>query len=193
MPGTVIGVKMNQGYPGTFARNADCIIASRMVRNVAGDNGPNFGDPCVLIGSASAADNNTYQSVADFIAATRTAGTFTAALFAGIAVREVKTYQTYTVQPAGGMPAIGGYLPGTPCDVLERGSASVVCNAGTPVAGGAVYLRIAAGTVGVVGGFEYRADTDSGKCVLLTNALWTTGLMDANNVCEMTILSRNLP
>ena len=194
MPGTAIGIRMNQGYPGTFSRNGDCIVNARMARTVTGDSGPSFGDPVVLIGSAAAADNNTYQSVADYVNAARTNGTFTAALFAGVAVREVKTYTTFTVQPSGEMGGIGGYSPGTPCDVLERGSVSVVCQYGTPVAGGAVYVRVAMGTGGsVIGGFEYRADTDTSTCVLLTNAKWATGLMDANKVCELTIMNRNLP
>jgi hypothetical protein len=189
MPGTVIGQSMNLGYPGTYARNADCIISTRNVRTVTGDVGPSFGDPCVLIGSSDAA-NNTYQSVADFINSARTNGTFTAALFAGVAVREVKTFQSYLAN----MPTIGVYSPGQPCDVLERGSVSVVCNVGAPVAGGAVYIRIASGTTPagyVIGGFEYRTDTDSAACVLLTNCEWTTGNIDSNKMCELTIKSRN--
>jgi hypothetical protein len=157
-----------------------------MVKNVIGDSGPSFGDPMVLN------TDNTIQSVADFIAAARTNGTFTAALFLGVAVREIKTYEIYSAS----MPAVGGYAINSMADVLERGSISVICRVGTPVAGGAVYVRIAAGSEPsgyVIGGFEYRADTDTDSCVLVTNAKWTTGLMDTNRVCELTILTRNLP
>lgn len=186
MPGKAIGIQMNVGFPGTFARNADCIIASRMVKNVTGDSGPSFGDPCVLN------TDNTYQSVADFIAAGRTAGSFTAALFAGVAAREVKTYQSYSAN----MPQIGGYAINQLADVIERGTVAVVCNVGSPTAGGAVYVRITAnsGVAGsVVGGFEFRADDDSGKCILLTNCKWATGLIDSNKVAELAILTRNMP
>ena len=185
MPGKVIGVSMNVGYPGSFARNSDCVIVSRLVKVVTGDTGVHFGDPVILD------ITNTVQAVSDFIAAP-TSGTFLATLFLGVGVREVKTYQTY----AANMPDVGLYAPGQSCDVLERGSVSVICSVGTPVAGGAVYIRKANGSSPsgfVLGGFEYRVDDDTGSCILLTNAFWTTGLMDANKVCEMTIVERNLP
>ena len=193
MPGTVIGISMNQGYPGTYSRNSDCIISNRLVRNlyVATDVGPSFGDPVILIGNGTSGDNNTVQSVADFVAAAGASGTFTASLFLGVAVREIKTFTSYTAN----MPTVGGYLPNQPCDVLERGSASVICRVGTPVAGGSVYIRIATGSAPagyVIGGFEYRTDTDSSSCVLLSNSYWTTGLMDSNKVCELTIAVRNV-
>ena len=192
MPGTVIGKVMLQGYPGSFARNSDCIIAARMVRNVAGDSGPSFGDPCVLVGSGTASINNTFQSVADYIAAARTNETFAMAVFAGVAVREVKTYETYSAN----MPSTGVYLPATLADVIERGSVVVVCNYGTPIAGGPVFVRTDTGAyAGVIGGFETgtSGDTDGATRVEITNAFWTTGLKDANNVCELTLVTRNLP
>jgi len=181
MPGKVIGTQMNLGYPGTYARNPDCIIVNRIVSSTpSGSDGPNFGDPCVL------RSDGTVSSVADFIAGSES---FTAALFEGVAVREVKTDQTY--------PPVSNtnkYSPGQPCDVITRGNVSVLCRVGAPTAGGAVYVRTELNSsfpAGVVGGFEAAAD--SGKTVEVTNCKWATGLKDANSVTELAILTRNLP
>lgn len=107
--------------------------------------------------------------------------------FAGIAVREVKTNLTYVTN------ASGYYEPGKPCDVLERGSATIQVNNGTPTANGNVYVRIATNASipnGVIGGFEAAAD--GVNTVLLSNVKFKTGLIDANNVAEVTLLTRNL-
>jgi hypothetical protein len=111
-----------------------------------------------------------------------------ASQFAGIAVREVKQSTLF------GTNVAGSYAPGEPCDVLSRGTATVVCNVGTPTAGGAVYIRIIAnGSIpaGVVGGFEAAADGTN--TIQVTGAKWTTGKMDANKVAEVTITQRNNP
>ncbi|UUZ95996.1 hypothetical protein LJK87_17425 [Paenibacillus sp. P25] len=81
--------------------------------------------------------------------------TSTAAQFAGIAVREVKQHIVYS----GAGAASVAYQPGDPMDALHRGSITVVCNVGTPTAGGSVYIRIATNAAipaGVIGGFEAR-------------------------------------
>lgn len=170
MAGSVIGTSMNYGYPGTFARNGDCIIANRIVKSTSDPIA--FGEAVIL---------NPDNTVSRFGAAG------TAATFDGIAVREVKQNTSYT-------PANGSYTAGQPCDVIQRGSVSVACNVGTPTAGGKVYVRITANAgipAGVVGGFEAAAD--GANTLEITNAKWATGLKDANNVSELTILSRNLP
>lgn len=172
MPGTVVGTAMNCGFPGTYARNADCIISSRKVKTAV----IGFGKGVIL---------NTDNTVDVFGAGCAMAS------FLGVAVREIKSFTTFYPSPTQSEYAIGDI-----CDVIERGSVTVKCCVGTPTAGGAVYLRITA-NVGIagseVGGFEFRADDDSGKCILITNAKWTTGYMDANNICELTLLTRNLP
>jgi hypothetical protein len=132
----------------------------------------NFGSPAILN------SDNTYSNFG---------ATGTAATFAGVAVREVKQTTDY-------LSADGSYDPGQPCDVIERGSVTVVCNVGNPTAGGPVYVRIAANAgipTGVVGGFEAAADGTN--TVQITNAKWKTGKKDANNVTELTILTRNNP
>ncbi len=171
MPIGSIGTSMNYGYPGSFARNGDCVIMPRPVKSTDAV-GPSFGDPVVL---------NTDNTYSKFGAA----GTL--ALFAGVAVREVKQASVYA--------ATGGvYAPGTSCDVLERGNISVVCNVGTPTSGGAVYIRtVANGAIpaGIVGGFEAAADGTNS--ILMTNCNWATGLKDANNLSELCIKNRNNP
>lgn len=171
MPGAVVGKTLNYGYPGQVSRSADAIIENRFVKS-SDTNSIGFGAPVVLN------SDNTYSA---FLASG------TAATFAGIAVREVKTNQTYVTN------ATGSYSPGNPCDVLERGSVMVQVNNGTPTANGTVYVRIALnGTIpaGVIGGFE--ATADGANTIALTNVKFKTGLMDANNVAEVAILTRNM-
>jgi hypothetical protein len=110
------------------------------------------------------------------------------AQFAGVGVREVKQGVNYTGNGQ------GTYAPGEAADVIGRGTVIVTCNVGTPTAGGPVYLRIIANgaiPLGIVGGFEAAADGTN--TVLLTNAKWSTGRIDANKSAEVTILSRILP
>ena len=179
-PGQVIGIAMNVGFPGTYSRNADCIIANRLIK-ATDATGPIFGNGVVLNADSS---GGTFTDIATFIAA---GGTFTAAKFAGIVLREVKQ-QTGSYLTQG---TVGFYGPGQPADVLQRGSAVVTCLVGTPTAGGAVYMRtVLNGAIpaGIVGGYEAAADGTNS--VLLTNCQWSTGVKDANNVAELTILNR---
>ena len=186
MPGTVIGKSMGEGYPGSYSRNGDCIIASKLVTSTD-PTGPNFGDPVMQISTAAP---GTYT------AAGVGAATFSTANFAGIAVREIKSFETYA------SPTLGNYAPGMPCDVLQRGSIMVVVTRGTaPLPGGADYVRpVLGGTAdagAVLGGIESSAPADSGTSVTLPNAKFTTGLTstDANGnvIAEITLLTRNLP
>ena len=115
----------------------------------------------------------------------------TIAQLVGIAVREVKQAVDYF--PASGSQ-LTQYLPGQPCDVLERGSCTVYCQLGTPYAGGPVYLRTSTNASypnAVVGGWE--AQSDSGHNLLVPQAMWTTGNLDSSSMAELTLLTRNLP
>ena len=168
MTGKAIGISLNYGYPGNYARTPDDIVASRLL-NATSDSVP-FG-AAVCINS-----DNTYSAVND---------TTTAADVAGIALRVVKQAISYTEQN------YTEYKPGEYMSVLERGAATVVCNVGTPTANGKVYLRIKKNTSitnGVVGGFEAAADT--GNTIEIPNMRWTNGSMDANRICEVTLLTR---
>ena len=121
--------------------------------------------------------------------ATNAAAALTYAPFGGIAVREVKTQLTFPVPP--GTSQIGIYSPGQMCEVLVAGSITVKINVGTPIQNGPVYLRaivnggIPAGLLG-----DLEASSDAGNNILLPNATFKTGVLDANNVAELTLLVR---
>lgn len=170
MAGKSIGISMNYGYAGNYARTPDDVVASRVL---AGDEAVPFGAAVVLN------SDNTYSPVAS--------GT-TADSIAGIALRIVKQAISYADQN------YSQYNPGEMMSVLERGAATVACNVGTPTAGGKVYVRIKANsgiTNGVVGGFEAAAD--STNTIEVPNMRWTNGYLDANRIAEVTLLTRVNP
>ena len=165
MPGKVVGISMNVGYPGTQSRQADAIIQNRVADGVIA-----FG-LAVKLTSA-----NKWKQIGSGD---------TAANVAGIAVREVVQANVYNPQ------SNPDYLDGTPADVMVRGNCIVKCQKGTPTAGSAVYVRITADDAHpeyLVGGFEAAAD--GAKTVQVTNIEWTTGVMDSNLACEVTVKTR---
>ena len=165
MPGKVIGTSMNVGYPGTQSRQADAIIQNRVA-----DGAIAFG----LAVKLTAANKWKQIGSGD-----------TAANVAGIAVREVVQANVYNPQ------SNPDYLDGTPADVMVRGNCIVKCQKGTPTAGSAVYVRMTADGAhpeSLVGGFEAAAD--GANTVQVTNIEWTTGVMDSNLACEVTVKTR---
>jgi hypothetical protein len=185
--GAVIPVTgLNLGFVGQVTRLGERVITSRPVLSTAALN-INFGDPVVIIPNGSGG-GDTYQSVADFIGQ---GGTFTAAKFAGVANREVKTNLSYTSLGNTGTPQIGSYAPNEMAEALERGSILVKINVGTPVSQGTVYVRTTlngAIPAGLVGGFEAAAD--GSNTVALTGVVFRTGVLDANSTAEITLLNR---
>jgi len=166
MPGKVIGISLNNGYPGTIARNGDEVSKTRPVK--VGTSNIAYGDPVVL---------NSDGTIQKFEAAG------TDVTFAGVAIRKVKSALTYTVQNA-------YYQPQEAADILERGSVTVQCNVGSPAIGGAVYVRVATNVAipaGVVGGFEAAAD--DANTILITDVQWGS-TKDSNSVAELVILTR---
>lgn len=165
MPGKAIGISMLSGYAGTQSRTADAIIQNRIAKsNIS------FGHAVVLT------NDNKWDNVVE--------GT-TAAQIAGIAVREVVQANTFDPQ------SNPDYMAETPCDVMVRGNCTVKCQRGTPKSGDAVYVRVKANATyqdAVVGGLEATADT--ANTVQVTNIEWTTGVMDANGMAEITIKTR---
>lgn len=165
MPGKAIGISMLSGYAGTQSRTADAIIQNRIAKsNIS------FGHAVVLT------NDNKWDNVVE--------GT-TAAQIAGIAVREVVQANTFDPQ------SNPDYMAETPCDVMVRGNCTVKCQRGTPKSGDAVYVRVKANATyqdAVVGGLE--ATTDAANTVQVTNIEWTTGVMDANGMAEITIKTR---
>jgi hypothetical protein len=165
MSGKVLGIAMNNGYAGTVSRTADAIIQSRIAESDL-----SFGKAVILT-----ADNTWDVVAADTVAAG----------IAGIVVREVVQANTFDPQSNPNFPA------NTPCDVLVRGNVAVHCLRGTPAAGAAVYVRVAANETypaSKIGDFE--ASADSTNSIAVANIEWTTGNMDANGIAEVTIKSR---
>ena len=78
-----------------------------------------------------------------------------------------------------------------PCDVLVRGQCTVKCKRGTPKAGDPVYVRIKPNVAyqdSLVGDFEAADDADN--VIAVSNIEWTTGILDANKVAEVTVKTR---
>jgi hypothetical protein len=165
MPGRTIGIMMNVGYAGTQSRTADAIIQNRIAEGTIA-----FGQAVALT------DTNKWRLV-------KTGDT--AAVVAGIAVREVVQANTFDPQ------SNPDYVANVPCDVMVRGNCTVKCQRGTPASGAAVHVRIIANNIypnAVVGGFE--AEADDANTIKVTNIEWTTGVMDANGNVEVTIKTR---
>jgi hypothetical protein len=173
-----IGPSLNVGFPGDITRPGTDTF-SRQIQSTDA-NGPAFGHAVILNA------NNTYSDLATAIAA---GTTFTAALFAGIALRIVKSFTSFqavngTFQQAG----VGQYVPGDFADVITRGTGAVTVQNGTPTAGGPVYVRTAVSGSLAIGGFEANVSGAAPTgTVKLTNAFYTTGVQDANGVSEITI------
>jgi hypothetical protein len=189
MPATVIPVTgINEGFVGNISSEGYSLRVPRTV-NPADTLNIAFGESLVLN------NNNTYSSVASFIAGS---GTLTASTRLGIAVANTKTNGTFPLNGSNDVLTPGGFFtPGQVCDALVQGTIDVFCNVGTPTgAGGAVYVRVAlngAFPAGVVGGFE--AVADGSNTVLLTNVVWKTGIAQpsATTVFQATILARQIP
>lgn len=165
MPGKAIGISLLSGYAGTQSRTADAIIQNRVAKNNIA-----FGHAVVLT------NDNRWDNVADAT---------TAVQIAGVAVREVIQANTFDPQ------SNPDYMAETPCDVMVRGNCTVKCQRGTPKSGDAVYVRVKKNNTyadAVVGGFEATADV--ANTVQVTNIEWTTGVMDANGMTEITIKTR---
>lgn len=166
MPGSTIGIKLNNGYAGTVSRTADCVIQNRIAKgaDIA------FGQAVILN------DDNTFSIVG---------ADTTAAKIAGIAVREVIQANAFNPQ------SNPNYVANMPCDVLVRGQCTVKCKRGTPKAGDPVYVRIKLNETyqdSLVGDFEAADDADN--VIAVPNIEWTTGILDANKVAEVTVKTR---
>lgn len=164
-----IGTGMPHGFAGSYARQPDMIINTR----------PAGGADPIPFGAALEYD-------AKGAVVPMGAGS-TAAKFAGVAAREVKTALSYLNQDA------GAYAPGEAVPVFQRGTVNVKCQNGAPKLGGKVYIRVAANEViptAAVGGFEAVADATAANTVELTNCQWA-GPADSNKVAELRILTMN--
>lgn len=183
----------NFGVPGNLSRLGDPLTVSKPVLNSTPDT-ILFGQAVVVI-PETAAPGDAVVSAFDYILATAQGGqggTFTAAKFGGIAVREVKTNLVFPENPD--VPASAGYAPGQDCGFAVRGTVSVYVQNGTPASQGTVYIRKTYNPAfpnGVVGGFEAAVSDSGTNCVALSQVVWKTGQLDANNIAEVTILERS--
>lgn len=165
MPGKTIGIMMNVGYAGSQSRSADAIIQARAAAGTIA-----FGQAVVLT------NDNKWQLVG---------ADTTADQVAGVAFREVVQANTFNPQ------SNPDYLEDNICDVMTRGNMTVHCQRGTPVSGQPVYVRIVANETypdAQVAFFEAAAD--GANTIQVPNIEWTTGVMDGNNVAEITIKTR---
>lgn len=188
--GTTIPVTgLNLGPVGQVSRLGERVITSRPVFSGTGFTNINFGDT-VIIAANSSGGGDTYQTVAGFIAQS---GTMTAALLAGIAVREVKTNLEFINLGNNGTAETAYYRPNEMAEALERGSVVVKINNGTPASQGPVFLRIALnGSIpaGVVGGLEAVADGSNTLSLATIGVVFRTGVLDANGCAEITFKTR---
>ena len=165
MLGKAIGKNFDLGYAGNVSRDRDNIIVSRVVKQ--GEQDILFGQAVVLN------EDNTIQKIG---------ADNTQQQCIGIAIREVKQTTNYFTSE-------GAYHQCDACSILTRGSITVKCNAGTPKAGGKVYVRVEKNDKGEVGEFEAEQSTGN---IELENVIFTTGQLDKNNIAEITILERRI-
>lgn len=171
MPGSVIQLTMNFGYPGSYSRMPDDVVMNKPVKSDS--DAIKFGSAVILN------SDNTFSAAG---------ASLTTDNFAGIAVREVKQAITLNADQ-------GSYVAYDPCDVLLRGNTVIKVARGTPAAGAAVLYRVAVDAEvsgSAVGDFEAGEITEGDDTlVALPNVVFTTGEVDGNNVAEVTIKTRN--
>ena len=69
--------------------------------------------------------------------------------------------------------------------IATRGYVNVLCTIGTPVRGGAVYVRTVAASGKAIGDFEATPDTTNS--VALPNVVWAVDGKDGGNIAEIRI------
>lgn len=159
-----IGRSFDYGFAGNIAQSPDIIIGSEIVE---GTENIYFGDPVMATpsGKVKAIDN-----------------TFTSDKFVGVASSEIRT--AVTVDNMNGV-----YREDDLASVLKRGVISVICQAGNPVKGGKVYVRIDNGSpTQKIGGFESIEVPN--ETVELENCLWASD-KDGNNVSSIRLRTIN--
>lgn len=164
MSGKVIGLNLNHGFAGSYARQPDLIVNTHPNKE-ASANIP-FGHALMV------ATGGVKLPTASI----------TAADFAGVAGRQVQTQLSYTNQNGP-----GEYKPNDPVSCFQRGRINVECKVGTPALNGPVYLAISTANSNVVGDFTATVGTLNTDTILLPNCKWG-GTKDANNIVELVIL-----
>lgn len=164
MSGKTIGLNMNNGFAGSYARQPDMVINTHA--NVESTASIPFGH-ALMVGTGGVKLPTT---------------SFTASDFAGVASRQVQSQINYASQNGA-----GAYEPNAPVSCFQRGRINVECKVGTPALNGAVYIAISTANSNVVGDFTATAGTPNTDTIQLTNCKWG-GAKDANNIVELVIL-----
>jgi hypothetical protein len=174
MPGKVIGLNLNNGFPGWSAESDDELVKTF----------PNTGDAVMAYGAPVFALNDTdgKQGVA---VAGSTNLTPLATNFKGVAKAHVQSATNYTSQNA------GTYAAKQAVPVKIRGSIMVVCNNSavnarrkTAMCTSVLHPLVSGNRSG---GFEAAADSDN--TLKITNCCWGS-TADSNGVTELVIKTR---
>lgn len=164
MSGKTIGLNLNNGFAGSYARQPDMIINTHP--NVESSANIPFGH-ALMVGTGGVQ---------------LPTASLTSATFAGVASRQVQSQLNYASQNDA-----GAYKPNDPVSCFQRGRINVLCNTGTPALNGNVYVAIKASTGVAIGDFTATEGTLNTDTILLSNCKWG-GAKDANNVVELVIL-----
>lgn len=164
MSGKTIGLNLNNGFAGSYARQPDMIINTHP--NVEASANIPFGH-ALMIGTGGVQLPTT---------------SITSASFAGVAAREVRSQLNYAAQNGA-----GEYKPNDPVSCFQRGRINVECKVGSPALNGSVYIAISTANGNIVGDFTATVGTLNTDTVLLSNCKWG-GAKDSNNIVELVIL-----
>ena len=162
MSGKTIGLTMNHGYAGSYARQPDMVVTTK----------PNVGSAAIPFGTVLMQASGGVKA-AD--------ATLTAANFVGIAASQIQSSTNYLAQNGA-----GEYEVNAPVSCFQVGRVNVKVADGTPALYGDVYVRIVASGTKAVGDIECAAD--STNTVKLTNCQFG-GPKDANGVAELVIFT----
>ena len=150
MTGSVIQLAMNFGYPGSYSRMPDDVVANKPVDSDSA---------AIPFGAAVRLTTGNKFTLGD--------ASLTADNFAGIAVREVKQAITLNADQ-------GSYAALDPCDVLLRGNTVIKLARGSATAGGAVLFRIADGSATKAKN-SYVGPIAAGNIVVIGDTSYTCG------------------
>lgn len=162
MSGKTIGLTMNYGYAGAYARQPDMVITTK----------PNVGSAAIPFGTVLMQASGGVKA-AD--------GNLTAANFVGIASNQVQSSTSYF-----GQNGAGQYEVNEPVSCFQVGRVNVKVADGSPALYGDVYVRVVASGSKLVGDIECAAD--STNTVKLTNCQFG-GPKDANGIAELVIFT----
>lgn len=162
MSGKTVGLRMNYGYAGCYARQPDMVVTTK----------PNVGTAAIPFGAVvMQASGGVKLSDA----------TLTASNFVGFAAQQIQSSTNYLNQNGAGQ-----YEVNDPVSCFQVGRINVKVADGSPALYGDVYVRITAATGKAIGDIECAAD--SGKCIKLDNCQYG-GPKDANGIAEVVIFT----